>query len=283
MSSDAKPQTSEAALPKHREQGIRIFMWPKVIFLYPTAIVALICAAGMQIIGDRTHDPARTLDEAVDARQYTPEDGAAIKGSSKTMDKLDRFWTPQNLLGMLFLGMLAFNLVTMGIDMPRFSIVAVIFGILFLLFFLLWLGTYFKLDLLKPIHAVIMHIYAVANRGFYVMFFVTLMFVFFIVWLTRWLDYWEIMPNEIMHHHGPLSDLERYPTMNLKFDKEIPDVLEFMLLGAGRLVLHVPNVNKAIVLDNVLFINRKEEALKRVMSRLEVRITTDQEAGEALL
>jgi hypothetical protein len=38
-----------------------------------------------------------------------------------------------------------------------------------------------------------------------------------------------------------------------------------------------------MVLDNVLFINGKEEALKRVMSRLEVRITTDQEAGEAVL
>jgi hypothetical protein len=123
----------------------------------------------------------------------------------------------------------------------------------------------------------------VANRGFYWMVFFTLMVVFLIIWLTRFLDYWEILPNEILHHHGPLSDLERYPTLNLKFDKEIPDVLEYMLLGAGRLVLHIPMVTKAIVLDNVLFINRKEEALKRVMSRLEVRITTDQEAGEAVL
>ncbi len=94
------------------------------------------------------------------------------------------------------------------------------------------------------------------------------------------LDYWEVMPNEILHHHGPLSDLERFPTMNLKFDKEIPDVLEYALLGAGRLVLHVPNVEKSLVLDNVLFINSKEEALKKLMSRLEVRITTDQEVGE---
>jgi hypothetical protein len=89
------------------------------------------------------------------------------------------------------------------------------------------------------------------------------------------------MPNEILHHHGPLSDLERYPTMNLKFDKEIPDVLEWVLLGSGRLVLHVPNVAKALVLDNVLFITAKEEALKKVMSRLDVRITTDQEVGES--
>ena len=35
------------------------------------------------------------------------------------------------------------------------------------------------------------------------------------------------------------------------------------------------------MLDNVLFINSKEEALKKLMSRLEVRVTTDQEVGEA--
>ena len=40
--------------------------------------------------------------------------------------------------------------------------------------------------------------------------------------------------------------------MNLKFDKEIPDVFEYVLLGSGRLVLHVANERKSIVLDNVL-------------------------------
>lgn len=284
MSMDAKPSvpTTTEPTPKHREQGIRIFMWPKVIFLYPTAIVALLCALGMTLIGDRVHDPARPLDQAVDQRQLQA-DSSTVQDSAATLDKLDRFWTPQNLLGLFFLAMLAFNLLTMGLDLPRFSIVAVLFAILFLVFFLLWLGSYFQLDLMRPIHALMQHIYAVANRGFYMMVFVTLMLVFFIIWLTRWLDYWEILPNEILHHHGPLSDLERYPTMNLKFDKEIPDVLEYVLLGAGRLVLHIPNVSKAQVLDNVLFINRKEEALKRVMSRLEVRVTTEQEAGEAVL
>ena len=138
------------------------------------------------------------------------------------------------------------------------------------------------MDLLKPIHAIFSSIYAVANRGFYLMVFVTLFIVFAIIYVTRWLDYWEVLPNEILHHHGPLSDLERYPTMNLKFDKEIPDVLEWLMLGSGRLVLHVPNVSKALVLDNVLFITAKEQALKKVMSRLDVRVTTDQEAGETV-
>ncbi len=87
------------------------------------------------------------------------------------------------------------------------------------------------------------------------------------------------LPNEILHHHGPLSDLERYPTLNLKFDKEIPDVFEHLMFGAGRLVLHVADERKAIVLDTVLHVSHKEDALKKLMSRLEVRVTTDQEVA----
>jgi hypothetical protein len=282
---DAKPATPSGAPPTttiHREKGIRIFMWPKVIFLYPTAIVAVICALGMSFIHDRTHDPTKSLKTAVDSKHLTEAHLNLSDEPATSMDKIDRFRTPQNLLAMLFLGMFAFNLLVMALDFPRFSLVAVILAILFGLFFILWIGSYFQLDLLKPIHAVFSAIYAVANKGFYLMVFVTLFLVFAVIYLTRWLDYWEVLPNEILHHHGPLSDLERYPTMNLKFDKEIPDVLEWVLLGAGRLVLHVPNVTKAMVLDNVLFITSKEIALKKVMSRLEVRVTTDQEAGETV-
>jgi hypothetical protein len=282
MSTDAKPSTATTKPAfQRREQGIRIFMWPKVIFLYPTAIVALICAAGMSIIQDHTHDPTKPIGNAVDSK-YLPQ-GTSLPSEAPTSDKIERFLTPQNLLAMLFLAMFAFNLLVMALDFPRFTLVAWILGGLFTLFFILWVGSYFQLDLLKPIHWIFSGIYAVANKGFYLMVFATLMLVFGIIYITRWLDYWEIMPNEILHHHGPLSDLERYPTMNLKFDKEIPDVLEFALLGAGRLALHVPNVPKAMVLDNVLFINSKEDALKRVMSRLEVRVTTDQEAGESAI
>ena len=51
-----------------------------------------------------------------------------------------------------------------------------------------------------------------------------------------------------------------------------------MFLGSGRLVLHVSNERKSIVLENVLFINTIENALKTQMSRMEVRLTTDQKA-----
>ena len=77
MSTDAKsvPSSSTPApTAQHRGPGIRIFMWPKVIFLYPTAIVSLICALGMSIIHDRTHDPTKPLKTAVDAKYLTQDD-----------------------------------------------------------------------------------------------------------------------------------------------------------------------------------------------------------------
>src|SRR5262249_11465106 len=152
--------------------------------------------------------------------------------------------------------------------------------ILLVVFVLLWIGAYFDYDLMRPARVLLGSIYVTANSGFYFMIAGILAGVFAVIYVTRWLDYWEILPNEILHHHGPLSDLERLPPLNLKFDKEIPDVIEYLFLGAGRLVLHVTEERKSIVLDNVLFINSKEQALKQLMSRLEVRVTTDQEVTQ---
>jgi hypothetical protein len=288
MSMDAKsqgtsPSAATSSVIQHREKGIRFFTWPKVIYIFPSAIVSLICAIGMWTLKNETHDPTKPMPGAAQAAPATktaPTETTAAETGQGPISRRERFSTPQNLLGVLFLSIFAFNLMVMALDFPRFELVGVILLILFALFFVLWLGLFFNLDLMKPIDALFSSIYAPASTGFYFMYFLIVSVVLFVVYITRWLDYWEVLPNEILHHHGPLSDLERFPTMNLKFDKEIPDVLEYALLGAGRLVLHVPNIEKSLVLDNVLFINAKEETLKKLMSRLEVRVTTDQEVGE---
>jgi len=167
----------------------------------------------------------------------------------------------------------------MAIDFPRFTIVAIVLLVLFAIFFILWIGAYFEYDLMKSVRGLMGSIYAVANAEFYFLVALLLTGVFGMIYATRYLDYWEILPNEILHHHGPLSDLERYPTMNLKFDKEIPDVFEHLFLGAGRLVLHMADERKSVVLDNVLFISSVENALKSLMSRMEVRLSTDQDSS----
>jgi hypothetical protein len=119
----------------------------------------------------------------------------------------------------------------------------------------------------------------VANATFYFLFATILLIIYLIVYTTRWMDYWEVRANEILHNHGPLSDQIRYPTFGLKFDKEIPDILEYMLLGSGRLVFKVPNENRSIVLENVLWIDRKERQLMEVLGEMAVRL--DVEAAEA--
>ena len=124
MSTDAKPVPSPSTPSVvHREKGMKIFVWPKVIFLYPTAIVALICWAGMWINHDRTHDPTRSLKDAVKAiaagDETVKEQPSATPGTTSHFKtphedvvitsiaapdhthKVDRFKTPQNLLAML--------------------------------------------------------------------------------------------------------------------------------------------------------------------------------------
>ena len=54
------------------------------------------------------------------------------------------------------------------------------------------------------------------------------------------------------------------PTCNV--EKEINDLFEYLLLRAGRLILHPRNESRAIVLENVFFINKKEQQITKMLS-----------------
>ena len=209
MSTDPKSSPPPRRPPRRgiASKGMLIFTYPKVIFIFPTMIAALVCGVGMSLIHDDTADPlkAGTTARATEAGQ--PARVERRPGSAE----MTRFTSPQNLIGVLFLGVFAFNLLIMGLDFPRFTIIAIILLALFGVFFILWVGAYFNYDLMKPVRSLFGSIYAVANAGFYFTFAAILAVMFAVIYLTRYLDYWEILPNEILHHHGPLSDLERYP------------------------------------------------------------------------
>jgi hypothetical protein len=282
----AKPHSTPSPPPKSKpERGILIFTYPKIIFMFPTLVVALVCCIGMYASGNHPEiTPLTSADKAIVPSvesKNAPKVPAAVSEDrakdAKSKEREENFRSPANMLALLFLLTVFFNLVIIAIDFPRFTVVALgLFGTT-ALFFLLWLGIYFKW-FTALIH-ILGSVYIAANGEFYGVFALILLLVYGIIWITRWLDYWEILPNEILHHHGPWSDLERYPTMNLKFDKEIPDIFEHFMFGAGRLVLRVPSEDKSIVLENVLHVSKKEVALKQLMSRLEVRVTTDKEVG----
>jgi hypothetical protein len=245
---------------------IRIFHYPKIVFIFPTLVMSFVCWIGMLSIRDQTIAPSKlSVAEAREQQQAI----ADVKVFPNTPD----FKSPQNVLALSFLIVFAFNMLILSFDFPRFTVVAGILVVTTILFFLLWLS--YLTDWLHPLVQALDKLYLAANSGFYLIFGLILLMMYAIIAVTRWLDYWEFLPNEILHHHGPWSDLERFPTTNLKFDKEIPDIFEHFLFGSGRLIFHVANEQKSIVLDNVMHINKKEQALKQIMSRMEVRISPD--------
>ena len=286
MSSESKASGASPGATL-RYGKLKIFTYPKIIFIWPTFVAAIICSIGMWVNRDRVEDPTKAPLKPGEVRTTKVETEVRKDAQGNDITKVTttppvrRFSSPQNVLGMFFVTVFFLNLLVMSIDFPRFTIIAVVLLATALTFFLLWLNVWF--NIIPSVVNLLEKVFAFANGAFYALIATAIGVNFAIILASRYLDYWEVLPNEILHNHGPFSDLERYPTMNLKFDKEIPDILEYALLRSGRLVLHVQNERKAIVLDNVLWIDHKENELKKLMSRMEVRITTDQEeAAESL-
>ena len=83
-------------------------------------------------------------------------------------------------------------------------------------------------------------------------------------------DYWEIKNNELLHHHGLLGDVERWPAPNMRISKEIRDVMEYLLFRSGRLVLMPASDPRAIIIDNVPNISKVETEMQRILGTLSV-------------
>ena len=130
----------------------------------------------------------------------------------------------------------------------------------------------FKRDILPALTALLHAFLPLANATFYFSVFGVLLAIMLAVFINVQFDYWEITPNELLHHHGFLSNLERFAAPSLKIDKEINDIFEYALLRSGRLVLHPSNEPRAFILENVLAINRKEAQLTKMLGALQVQV-----------
>ena len=212
--------------------------YPKIVFLYPTVLVALFGAIYMWAKGN---------DSGADYATFPAR---------------------------VFLFTLAVNLVVVSFDFPRttsltwfFAIVAICAG--------LWILFYVNAELAPWVTVQLEKITPRANAAFYFIFSLSILFLFTCVIFSRRFDYWEVRGNELLHHHGVLSDLERFSAPNLRIDKEINDVFEYMLLKSGRLILHPSQERRAIVLENVMFINQKEDRITKMLGALQVRVRHD--------
>lgn len=176
--------------------------YPKIVLLYPTFIAAMLAGIATMLVGEQSHH-------------------------SQT-------------IGVLFLGLLTVNMVVLSFDFPRTTSLNLIFvGAVFVLGTLL--ASIYYPDLLPAVSNVVKRIDPRANATFYFCFVALLAALYVAVLINVRFDYWEVRNNELLHHHGFLSSVERYPAQNARISKEIVDVFEYMLLGCGRLIIHPSN------------------------------------------
>jgi hypothetical protein len=238
---EQQPAVAPSAKTTSTPPRILLVSYPKIVFLYPSFFLAIIVGIFMKAWGN-AH----------------PEEAAVY------------------VVNLIFLMVLAVNLVILSFDFPRATSLTVFFA-LAAVGIALWFLFYSNPDMLPFAHRIVSKLHPVANSTYYFLFALFLGLIYASVLLSVRFDYWEVRPNELLHHHGILSDLERFAAPNLRIDKEINDVFEYWLLRSGRLILHPSNERRAIVLENVLRINGKEQQITRMLGALQVQMRPDSE------
>ena len=226
-------ETPPVAPTSPEVKPIILVSYPKIILLYPT-FVASILASILACFYDAEHNHNQTI-------------------------------------ALVFMGIMTVNMVVLAFDFPRTTSLIVFFVIVTLGMGTLLLSIYFP-TLLPAVTGMLKKVNPRANSVFYACFAGMLALIYIGVFINVRFDYWEVRPNELLHHHGFLSNLERYSAPNLRISKEIDDVFEYMLLRCGRLIIHPSNEPRAFVLDNVLGIDSKETAITKMLGALQVQI-----------
>lgn len=283
MSQDTplNPDTSVAAAGSSApEQPNRVVLvsYPKIIFLYPTALTAMFCAIVMWWKGDIPIEQISAPgNQNVSAEKDSAAPDAVPSGAEEqTVEHVVKIHTYHNVCARIFLTVLALNLVVISFDFPRTTSLTWFFA-LATIAIAFWFVLSKYPDLAPKIMQSLLSIKPWANASFYVIYTLIMLLLYGWVMISRRFDYWEVKGNELLHHHGFLSNLERHSAPNLRIDKEINDLFEYMLLRSGRLIIHASSERRAIVLENVLFINGKEDRITRMLGALQVRVRTDKE------
>jgi len=158
-----------------------------------------------------------------------------------------------NAFGQIFLFVAFLNAIIVTFEFPRAAILTVLLGAAAVI-----LGLYvlnLSLNFLPGVRRFFESLNVNATWQFYtIVAFGGALLVAGILFMTRF-DYWELTPNEFIHHHGLLGDVERFATNAMRFNKEITDIFEYMILRSATLHVTLPSQPKPVTLENVLFID----------------------------
>ena len=225
--------TETQAAPRAKRVIIR--SWPKIVLMVPTLVMAIGCGVFMGIYG-----------------QVEP--------------RAD--FTSVHMAGLLFLLVLLLNLTVLLYDLSLrgFMIVGLMIVVLVLALFLISTRHH---GIWKAIgDALSVKVYA--NSAFYFLFALALLFNLIIAFVMTRFHYWQIENNEIIIHTGFMSEQERHPTAQTRFKLVIEDVVEYALMGSGKLVFYFGDDKTERELATVPFVHRKAKILDDLLGRIAV-------------
>lgn len=257
---------------KSQPTHIYLVSFPKIIFLYPSLIAAMVCGILLLTVGNSQEVPDKK------AAAVAESDAADTEGNTETAAKappVSKHNEVAEIATLVFLMIFAANIVVISFDFPRTTSLTFFFvGVA--AFMGVWLMSNQYPELFPFIGKMLGGLQPFANAQFYFIFSAIFILIYIAVFISVQFDYWEVRPNELLHHHGVLSDLERFSAPNLRITKEINDLFEYLLLRSGRLILHPSNERRAIVLENIFFINRKETQITKMLGALQVQVRSDE-------
>lgn len=234
-SSPDSNRTAPAGAPTSRTEPLVIRSWPKVILMLPILIVALVCGIVMALKPDMPPEEAKS--------------GGIY------------------YVGLAFLIVLAINLlmVLYDLNLRGFLIVTLLIIVLVLAISLLDRkgGAWEKIG--KALSVKVF-----ANAAFYFVFSIILLFNLLIAWVITRFNYWKVEHNEIIIHRGFMQEQERHPTAQARFKLVIDDIVEYGILGTGRLVFYFGDDDTEHDLPTVLFVHKKAKRLDDLLGRIEV-------------
>ena len=178
-------------------------------------------------------------------------------------------WGNRGDWGLAFMIVLALNLCVLAFDFPRTASLTLIFSIIAIVLAAILLNE--RSEFLPALADLTGKLKPSSNATFYWMYAIILTLIMAIVWVIhRFIDYYEVLSNEIIHHQGILGGIERLPAPGVRLEKDITDVFEYLLLRSGRLVITPAGESRAIIMDNVPNINRVEDGVKAILGVTEV-------------
>jgi hypothetical protein len=162
-------------------------------------------------------------------------------------------------IGAVWMAVFAFNLLVISFDFNEVVSIAALFVVMTFVF----AGLYF--DFLGFIGDFLTRLEIHMNDGFYFAVFWIFTVIYAVVMIKSRFEYWEFRHNEVLHRTGVFGEIKRYSTEDLRWFKQIPDVLERILLRSGRMVLSTPREPMPIVIENVIGIESVDERIAEIL------------------